>query len=163
MRARGLNITTLGGTSSSGTVTITGANSTLTLLSNSEAVIGNPAGVGTARINVRSGGKLTTGTGITTVHDTLDLDSGGILDAGGDIDVDGGLLDVSIDTSVLNFLWAENKTMTVSNGGRVLFIGGFANSPLGATYHLTRPLAAVPEPSALFLCSNVLAFAIGRR
>ncbi|HZJ15634.1 MAG TPA: hypothetical protein VFD27_11315 [Chthoniobacteraceae bacterium] len=80
----------LGQSATTGTITITGAGSALTL--SNTATIG-AASASTAAVNVQNGGTFTTGTGLTTVNATGDLNvlAGGTMIVRGDMIVHSSL------------------------------------------------------------------------
>lgn len=110
--------------------------STLTLGNNNPitAPPSGPEGVPLgSRLFVGNGAVFNTGTGLTTINasGTLDVGTGGDFNAGGDILVDGGTVEVA-ESNALS--WASGGTMTVSNGGDVDYLGSsFLNLSGGRT------------------------------
>ena len=107
---------------STGTVTITGANSALTITGAASSTIG-AAAVSTATLNVQSGGTFTGGTGSFTVGVTGTVAiAGGTFNANGSTTVSGLLTRDA--TGV--FTLAPGKTLTMQIGGDALFTGSYA-------------------------------------
>jgi T5SS/PEP-CTERM-associated repeat protein len=140
-----------------GSVTITGAGSALTLTGAATATIGAAsASIGT--LTVENGGAFTTGTGLTTVNATGDLN----INAGGTMIVRGNM-------TVAN-------SLEIANGGTVILDasapapGEFAETDLtgpdefdfGAVESIGG--SAVPEPgSATLITAGALGLLVRRR
>jgi len=108
----GLSIATTAA-ANTGTVTITGTNSRLTLNGAANVDIGATS-LSTGSLNVNSLGIFNGTTGTTTVHQTGAVSiSSATYNANGDFTIDGGLLTLSGG----NFNLAAAKTLTVQNGG----------------------------------------------
>ena len=90
-----LRVASLGGTTTSGTITVDGAGSSLTQSGASPLTVGH-ASTGTATINVTNGGTFSTGTGSATLNPT-----GTILVDGGTFNFNGPIVDNGL---TLNFL-----------------------------------------------------------
>ena len=109
----------------SGTVTINGAASALTLTGAATATIG-AAGASTAPLNVQSGGTFTSGTGVAAVNATGTVAiAGGTFNANGDLTLNGGQLTRDA-AGVFNL--AAGKTLAVQGGGDALFTGAYTHS-----------------------------------
>jgi fibronectin-binding autotransporter adhesin len=134
LNAGNLNLAASGGTTTSATLNIHGTDSKLLQFAAATLTVGH-ASEGTAAINVGTtadGGHLTTGSGLFRINKTGTVTigngaNGGTLEVVGNILVDGGVLQESSAKSM--FAWANSKTLTVQNGGRV----HFASSLLTAT------------------------------
>ncbi|MEX2307004.1 MAG: hypothetical protein WD738_05400 [Pirellulales bacterium] len=135
-----LNVGT-GTAAATGTVNIHGSDSTLVQSVASTLTVGTAAaGIGAINIGTTiDGGTLSTGTGTLTINatGTVTIGSGantGTLDANGDININGGLLQRANSTSTFN--WASGKTMTIQNGGRFSVEGAYTTT-LNAMYNIT--------------------------
>ena len=136
-----MHLTTSGGTTSSATLTVDGAVSTLTQTGASTLTVGH-ATDGTANINVTNDGLFISGTGSTNVHATgvINVDDG-VFAAQGDVIVDGGLIgvsgfdghfqtggNVSVDGGMIQLDGGEFHTLagttTINTGGVILVNGG---------------------------------------
>ncbi len=114
-----------------GGLTINGNNSALTLSGAATTTVGSAAN-GTATIAIgttTSGGTFTSGTGLFTINKTgtVTIGSGtnaGTLFVGGDVTINGGVLQKSNAASTLDF--AAGKTVAVQGGGRLSIAGPFA-------------------------------------
>jgi fibronectin-binding autotransporter adhesin len=110
-----------------GSVTINGNNSALAL-STGSTTVGSPAnGTGSMSIGTTtSGGTFSSGTGLLTINNTgtVTIGSGtntGTLHVGGDLMINGGVLQKSNAASTLDF--AAGKTITIQAGGRLTIAG----------------------------------------
>ena len=110
---------------STGTVTITGAGSALTLNGASTATVG-AASTSTGTLNVNSNGTFNSSTGLTTVNATGTIAiAGGTYNANGSLTLNGGQL--TRDAAGV-FALDAGRTFRVQAGGDAVFTGGFANS-----------------------------------
>ena len=103
-----------------GTLTIDGAGSMLTISGPGQTNIGAAAASG-ATLNVQNGGVFNSGTGTTTVNATGDVAvAGGTFNSNGNLTLDGGGL--TRDAGGV-FTLASGRTFTVQGGGDVSFTG----------------------------------------
>ena len=109
-------------TAESGTVTITGTGSALTLAN--EAFIGS-AGSGIGTLNVDGGGTFHSSTALTTISPTgrVSLD-GGRYNSNGDLTINGGRFTLG---SAGVFALDAGRTLTVENGGNVSILGTYSS------------------------------------
>ena len=114
-----------------GNLTINGTNSALTQSGATTITVGSATnGTGTIAIGTNSsGGTLTTGSGLFTINKTGTVTIGGgansgSLFVGGDLTINGGLLQKSSAASTLDL--AAGKTVTIQSGGRLMHAGAFA-------------------------------------
>ena len=129
-----LYVTNVGGVGASGTVTVTGAGSTLTQNGTSLLTLGH-ASTGAATINIENGGTFTTGTGTTTINATGTLtvtdgtfNANGALTmtAGTTLTLDGGSLNAAagFDNSAEGTFDFRDGTLTVTGGAFAPNAGG---------------------------------------
>jgi fibronectin-binding autotransporter adhesin len=116
---------------STGTVTITGANSVLTV--GIGEYVGAASG-STATLNVQNGGRFNSGTGLTTVYPTgtVALVDGDFYSYG-NLTIDGGQFTKDINSSLI---LASYTTLTVQAGGEMTFTSGYPHDS-GATILVT--------------------------
>ena len=118
---------------SHGTVTITGTGSTWTCSSLAVGGVLTQSG-GTGSLVVSSGGLVgVNGSTAVWAKGSIDVQSGGTFNAQDNLTIDAGVL-TRASSGVVNL--AANKTMTIQNGGRASFTGGYTTAS-GATYHVT--------------------------
>jgi hypothetical protein len=102
--------------------TVTGTGSTVTQTGSATTTIGAAAN-SSAILEVSSGGIFATGTGLTTVNATGQINiAGGTLSANGDITLNGGALTRG---ATGTFNWAPGKTMNVQAGGALNIAGNY--------------------------------------
>ncbi len=106
----------------SGTITINGAGSALTISGTSTSSIGSSAG-SSGTVNVQSGGTYNTGAADLLVNTTGTLAiAGGTVNANGNIILNGSLTRDAAGT----FTLPVGKTLTMQNSGDALFTGAYA-------------------------------------
>ena len=112
-------------------LSIQSPNSSLTQSGAKSVTVGSAAN-GTATITIGttgSGGSFTSGTGLFTINKTGTVTIGGgmnsgTLSVGGDVKIDGGLLNKATTASTLDL--APNANVTILNGGRLTAAGSLA-------------------------------------
>jgi T5SS/PEP-CTERM-associated repeat protein len=132
-----------GGASTSATLNVQGSGSSVTQTGAVSLTIGHFA-TGTAAINVGttvSGGRFTTGTGLTAIHATgvVSIGNGaniGAFNANGNVTITGGLLQRGAGS---DFNLADGKTMTVQSSGEARFTGGYTTAN-NAIYNVSAAL-----------------------
>jgi hypothetical protein len=105
-----------------GTLTVTGASSTLAQTSGSTNSVGAASGA-TALVSVTTSGVLSTGTGLLNINPTGTVSvNGGTGSFNGSISVDGGRLERLTSTG---FNLAAGKGVAASNNGQIAFTGSY--------------------------------------
>ncbi|WP_148075285.1 beta strand repeat-containing protein [Bythopirellula goksoeyrii] len=120
MTTGNINIATVD-SGATGTMTVSGAQSMISqMLPGTTLTIGS-ANSGVGELNIFSGGRFTSGTGISTVMPTgiLNLDDG-VLSLKGDLLINGGTFNKG-NSSFLGF--SANSSVTASNGAQLNFAG----------------------------------------
>ena len=148
-----LDINIAGGLGASGSVTVTGTDSTLTQTGASSLTLGH-ASTGTATLDLEDGGEFISGTGTTTVNTTGTLNIGmdasfAKFTANGPVVVDGGTLNKS--SSLLEV--APFGSVTIQNGGAMHTTGGEYTDE-GVTYTVTGSGSEVTNNNILFIVDN---------
>jgi len=134
----GLDINVVGG-ATTGTVTVTGDGSVVSLTAPGSLTVGHGS-TGTATLNINDSGTVNTSAGPTTVRKTGrinvgDATTGGTFNVNGDLLVDGGTVNVAV-LGEMN--QAAGNLTTVQTGGKIIIVtaGDFALAP-GATLVIT--------------------------
>ena len=121
----GLFVSPLPSLASTGTATIDGAGSALTLTGAAPATIGSASG-GTGTLNVQDSGTFNSGTGLMTVHATGTVAiTDGTFNADGNLTLNGGKL--TRDATGI-FALAAGKTLKVQAGGDAIFTGDYSHT-----------------------------------
>ena len=136
-----LNLATAGGTTTSATLNVNGAESSVFQTGAATLTVGH-ASEGIAAINVgttTSGGTLTTGSGLFKINTTGTVTIGDGANSGslavlGNITVDGGVLQEGNSSST--FAWVTGKTLAIQNGGRVHFASSYTTAA-SATHNVS--------------------------
>ncbi len=117
-----------------GTVTVDGVNSQLTLTGAATATIGAET-LSTGRLEVRNSGTFTGGTGLATVNATGTIAiSGGTMNVNGNLALEGGRL-MRDAAGVFNF--APGHTFGVRGGGDAIFLGAY-ETPSATTVNVSE-------------------------
>src|SRR3954465_13659181 len=123
-------------TGSSATLTVTGVGSSVSQISTAPLTVGSSGpGVTNGTLTLTSGGAWSSN-GTTTIQarGLVDIQTpSSSLNANGNVVIDGGVLQVA---NGLSFNLSAGKTMTVQNGGRASFTGGYATAS-NAIYNVT--------------------------
>ena len=121
--ANGIQLTANGGATTTGTINVDGAGSSLTSLGASELVVGH-ASEGTATINVTGDGTFNSGTGAITVNPTgaINIGTGGTFNANAPMTIDGGSL---IRDASGTIELGAGRTLTATNNAQLDFGGNY--------------------------------------
>jgi hypothetical protein len=135
-----------GGAGDTGVLAASGSGSTITQSGAGTLTIGSSVG-SSASLVVDSSAVVSTGTGDITVNPSgsILISSSGVLNANGDLTLDGGLLSMApIVTGTFNL--AAGKTVTVQNGGTIDLQSVYTTAP-NATYEITGQFSKMSSNS----------------